>query len=83
MPMTCRACSIRSRGMPAGLFRLVDNAQNRGLAHPDDLAQQIAQHDGDFVNIGRVFGPATGLLSIPVASPECAPHATTICAAQQ
>jgi hypothetical protein len=44
------------RGNAGGLLRLVNDAQNGGFAQADDLAEEVAQHDGDFVNIGAFFG---------------------------
>ena len=51
-----------------GLLRLVDDAQDRGFAQADDLAQEIAEHDGDFVNIGSLFGSQLNPLVHPVRS---------------
>jgi hypothetical protein len=39
-----------------GLLRFVDYAQDGGFAQADHLAQEIAEHDGDFVNIGSLSG---------------------------
>jgi hypothetical protein len=35
---------------------LVNDAQDGGFAQADDLAQEIAEHDGNLVNIGSLFG---------------------------
>jgi hypothetical protein len=62
-------------GRNAGsLFRLVNDAQNRGFAQADDLAQEVAEHDGNLVDIGTVFSGQNALVHPVLNHLSGAPH---------